>query len=65
MTSVLFCMTRRSARSLKTFWSYHLAQRERAHGVQVHIFHPGYVQTPGTDDMAREWRMAADRRRAR
>ena len=47
-SNVMFAMT------LKTFWTYHLAQRERAHGVSVHIFHPGFVHTRGTGAMARD-----------
>ena len=41
------------ALTLKTFWAYHLAQRERGHGVNIHIFHPGFVRTPGVDTLAR------------
>ena len=44
---------------LKTFWTHHLARREEPHGVSVHIFHPGFVHTPGTDQMARDSGLAS------
>lgn len=47
-SNVVFALT------LKTFWTYHLAKREQASGVSAHIFHPGFVWTPGTDVMAHD-----------